>query len=116
MQPTNRFRPPEVEGPIYEMEVFVDEMDEGSGAGGGVASFLSGYALYKGEKFRFEAVAYGRIGGQNVSPNLSDDAIKRLHEIGADPESFTSQLQRKLVEGEINVIIPEGASPPSLDP
>ncbi len=93
----------------------MDEMDEGSGAGGGVASFLSGYALYKGEKFRFEAVAYGRIGGQNVSPNLLDDAVKRLQEIGANPESFTSQLQRKLVEGEITVIIPEGMSPPSLD-
>ncbi len=94
----------------------MDAMDEGSGAGGGVASFLSGYALYKGEKFRFEAVAYGRIGGQNVSPKLLDDAVKRLQEIGTNSELFTFQLQRKLVEGEISVIIPEGTSPPSLDP
>ncbi len=116
MQPTNRFRPSEAEGSVYDMEVFVDGMDEGSGTGGGVANFLSGYALYRGEKFRFEAIAYGRIGGQNVSPSLSEEATKRLQEIGANPESFTSQLQRKLVEGEINVIIPEGTSPPTLDP
>ena len=93
----------------------MDQMDEGSGTAGGVANFLSGYALYKGEKFHFEAVAYGRIGGQNVSPSLSNEAMKRLQEMDIDLDSFTSQLQRKLVEGEINVIIPEGTPPPSFD-
>jgi len=68
MLPSNRFRKPETEGPAYEMEVFVDEMDEGSGAGGGVANFLSGYAVYKGEKFRFEAVAYGRSEAKTSAP------------------------------------------------
>ena len=90
-------------------------MDEGSGTAGGVANFLSGYALYKGEKFDFEAVAYGRIGGQNVSPSLSNEAAKRLQEMDIDLDSFTSQLQRKLVQGEINVIIPEGTPPPRFD-
>ena len=98
------------------MDVYVDEMEEGSGAGGGVANFLSGYTVYKGEKFRFEAIAYGRIGGQNVSPNFATETAKRLQEAGVDLESFTASLQRKLVEGEITVIIPEGMSPPSLDP
>jgi len=104
------------------MEVVVDAMDEGSGAGGGVANFFSGYALFKGEKLPFDAIAYGRIGGQNVSPILKDETVKRLSELGIDIEAFTGQLQRKLVEGEITVHegeitvqTPEGAVPPGLD-
>ncbi len=114
MQPSNRFRPVE-EGPQYELDVFVDAMDEGSGSGGGVANFLTGYVLFKGEKLRFEAVAYGRIGGQNVSPILPEETVKRLKELDLDIEAFTGQLQRKLVEGEITVQIPEGMVPPSLE-
>lgn len=94
------------------MEVFVDEMDEASGVGGGVANFLTGYALYKGEKYTFEAVAYGRIGGQNVKPTLSGESMKRLEDLQVDVELFTARLQRKLVEGEMTVNIPEGAAPP----
>lgn len=96
------------------MEVYVDYMGESSGVGGGVANFLSGYAVYKGEKFLFEAIAYGRIGGQNVSPTLAEEASKRLQELEVDLELFTAQLQRKLVEGEISVVIPEGTHPPEL--
>lgn len=114
-QSSNPFRKPDVEGPEYEIEVFVDEMEEGSGAGGGVANFLSGYAIYKGEKFRFEAVAYGRIGGQNVSPTLADEAMKRLQEIGVELEPFVAHLQRKLVEGDITMQIPPGSAPPDFE-
>ncbi len=84
------------------MEVIIDYMDE-SGEGGGVASFLTGYVMYHGEKLPFEAVAYGRIGGQNVSPTLSSVAVERLEKLGMDPEVFAASLQRKLVEGEITV-------------
>ena len=113
-KPANPFRP-ETSEPEYPMQVFVDYMGESSGVGGGVANFLSGYAVFREEKFPFEAIAYGRIGGQNVSPTLTDESMKRLQDLSVDVETFTSQLQRKLVEGEINVIIPEGTPPPSLD-
>ncbi len=114
-KPANPFRRPESSQPEYLMQVYVDQMGESSGVGGGVANFLSGYALFQGEKFPFEAIAYGRIGGQNVSPTLTDESMKRLQELGVDVETFTAQLQRKLVEGEINVVIPEGMEPPRLD-
>ena len=97
------------------MEVIVDYMGESSGVGGGVANFLSGYVIFRGEKFPFEAIAYGRIGGQNVSPTLTDDSLKRLQDIDIDVENFTSQLQRKLVEGELNVVVPEGTPPPGME-
>ena len=116
MPPSSSFRSPDPDEPSYEMEVFIDEMGESSGVGGGVANFLSGYVVYRGERFHFEAVAYGRIGGQNVSPNLTEQAMKRLQELEVDLDSFNAQLQRKLVEGEITVVIPEGTPPPSLDP
>ena len=94
------------------MDVFIEQMDEASGVGGGVANFLAGYAVYKGEKFPFEAVAYGRIGGQNVIPTLSSESLKRLDDLQVNIELFTARLQRKLVEGEMTVVIPEGATPP----
>jgi len=97
------------------MQVVVDDMGESSGVGGGVANFLSGYAIFRGEKFPFEAIAYGRIGGQNVSPTLTNESIKRLQDLSIDLENFTAQLQRKLVEGEIQVVIPEGTPPPGMD-
>ena len=78
MNAQNPFRKAEEAQLQYEIDVFIDEMGDASGVGGGVANFLTGYAIYKGEKFPFEAVAYGRIGGQNVSPILQPEAIKRL--------------------------------------
>jgi hypothetical protein len=109
---TNPFRKEEEDTLQYEMDVFIDAMDEASGVGGGVANFLTGYAVYKGEKFPFEAVAYGRIGGQNVKPVLTSESIARLEGLQVDVELFTARLQRKLVEGEMTVNIPEGATPP----
>ena len=97
------------------MQVYVDYMGESSGVGGGVANFLSGYALFQGEKFPFEAIAYGRIGGHNVSPTLAEESMKRLQDLTVNVENFTAQLQRKLVEGEINVVIPEGTPPPEME-
>ena len=113
-RPVNPFRK-DVPQDTYRMEVVVDAMDEGSGTGGGVANFLTGYVVYNDEKLRFDAIAYGRIGGQNVSPMLTEDTLKRLRELSVDIDVFTEQLQRKLVEGEITVKLPEGAQPPSLD-
>jgi len=97
------------------MKVFVDYMGESSGVGGGIANFLSGYALFQGEKFPFEGIAYGRRGGQNVSRNLADESIMRLQDLNVKLELFTAHLQRKLVEGEMTVVIPEGTPPPELD-
>src|SRR5437879_12752888 len=112
MNAQNPFRKAEEAQLKYETDVFIDEIGDASGVGGGVANFLTGYAIYKGERFSFDAVAYGRIGGQNVSPILQPDAIKRLEELGVDLELFTARLQRKMVEGEMTVNIPEGTSPP----
>lgn len=113
-QQPNPYRPSEDTDAQYEMEVVIDHVEE-SGAGGGVANFLEGHVVYKGEEFQFEAIAYGRIGGQNVSPTLSEESAKRLQELRVDLELFTARLQRKLVEGEMTLKPPPGARPPELN-
>src|SRR5438094_909036 len=45
-------------------------------------------------------------------PTLTPESIKRLEDLRVDLELFTARLQRKLVEGEMTVNIPEGATPP----
>jgi len=47
-----------------------------------------------------------------VMPTLTPDAVQRLESLHVDMELFTARLQRKLVEGELTVNIPEGATPP----
>lgn len=91
----------------YEFEVHIDYV-----SGGEVANSLRGYLIFRGEKLRFSGVAYGRFGGQNVSPKLSRKTTKRLKELGADIEEFVSILQRKLVEGDIII----EAKPPEPPP
>lgn len=112
-EPANPFRPQENPEQQYEMEVFIDQVEE-SGVGGGVANFLQGHVVYNKEKLPFDAIAYGRIGGQNVSPTLAAESMKRLQDLNVDLELFTAQLQRKLVEGEMTVNIPPGTPPPNL--
>lgn len=78
------------------MEVHIDELDEGE-----VAQWLRGHVQLGAHAFPFEAIAYGRIGGQNVVPQLSAETIRRLQELAIDPSRFEERLQLKLVHGEI---------------
>jgi hypothetical protein len=45
-------------------------------------------------------------------PTLTPESVRRLENLHVDMELFTARLQRKLVEGELTVNIPEGATPP----
>src|SRR2546428_10972381 len=107
MNSQNPFRKAEDTQLQYDMEIFINEMGESSGVGGGVGNFLTGYVIYKGEKFPFEAVAYGRIGGQDVRPILQPEAIRSLEALKVDLELFTARVQRKMGEGEVNLNIPD---------
>src|SRR3989475_13141583 len=112
MSSQNPFRKAEDAQLQYDMDIFIDEMGESSGVGGGVANFLTGYAIDKGGKFPFEAVAYGRIGGQNVSPILQPEAIKRLEELNVDLALFTAGLKWKIAEGNMPLNISQGDTCP----
>ena len=78
-------------------------------SGGEIANLLKGYILAGGRKIRFSGVAYGRFGGQNVSPRLSPSAARRVSEIFGDVEGFEEDLQLRLVNGDFEIKPKENA-------
>ena len=60
-----------------------------------------------GEKlFPFTAIAFGRIGGQNIGAKLSNETESMLKELGHDLDEVIAQLQKNLLQGDLN--LPEG--------
>lgn len=84
-----------------EPQIYVEKAQ-----GGQYASKLRGYFIIKDTKLKFNAIAFGRIGGHNISLNLTKKTISKLKEFGYDTEDFQLVLQRKLVEGEVILIDP----------
>ena len=84
-----------------EPQIYVEKAQ-----GGQYASKLRGYFIIKDTKLKFNAIAFGRIGGHNISLNLTKKTISKLEEFGYDAEDFQLVLQRKLVEGEVILIDP----------
>lgn len=82
-------------------EIYVEKAQ-----GGQFASKLRGYFIVKDTKLKFNAIAFGRIGGHNISLNLTKKTLSKLEEFGYDTEDFQLVLQRKLVEGEVILIDP----------
>jgi hypothetical protein len=80
---------------LPKYEVFVDYVSEGD-----VANLLRGYVFVGGMKIRFTGVAYGRFGGQNVSPSLTPAAKKKATEAFGDYQAFEEDLQLRLVRGD----------------
>jgi hypothetical protein len=77
-----------------------------SARGSNIASKLTGYFLINNNKFRFTAVAFGRIGGHNIALTIAKKTINKLRKMGIDPNILQLTIQRKLIEGD--VILPEG--------
>lgn len=72
-----------------------------SSVGGNIASKLRGYILIDGKKLHFNALAFGRIGGHNVSLNLSRKTLAEVTKLGIDGEGLSLNLQRKIIEGDV---------------
>jgi hypothetical protein len=74
--------------------------------GSEIASKLIGHFVLNEEKFRFTAIAFGRIGGHNVNLRLSKKSADRLRGMGFNPEDVELAVQRKIIEGD--VVLPQG--------
>jgi len=81
-----------------KVDVFIN-----NSSGGEVASKLSGYFIVNNKSFRFSAIAFGRIGGHNISLKLSTSSINKLKKMEIDPEKLQLIIQRKLIEGDVNL-------------
>ncbi len=74
--------------------------------GSQMAAKITGKFILDNNEFRFTAIAFGRIGGQNVGAKLSDTTEKELEKLGYDVDEVINSLQRNLLQGDLT--LPEG--------
>lgn len=70
------------------------------------AKITGSFTINDGCKFRFTAIAFGRIGGQNIGAKLSDATQSELKKLGYDVDDVIMLLQRKLLQGDLT--LPKG--------
>ncbi len=80
--------------------------------GSQMAAKITGKFILDGNEFRFTAIAFGRIGGQNVGAKISKSTEKELEQLGYDVEEVIILLQRNLLQGDLT--LPEGLTKESF--
>ena len=74
--------------------------------GSQMAAKISGNFTLDENSFRFTAIAFGRIGGQNIGAKLSKETEKKLKSLGYDVDEVIMNLQKNLLHGDLT--LPEG--------
>jgi len=74
--------------------------------GSQMAAKITGKFTIDENDFRFTAIAFGRIGGQNVGAKLSSTTEKELKKLGYNVDYVIMTLQNNLLQGDLTV--PEG--------
>jgi len=71
-----------------------------------MAAKITGNFTIDENSFRFTAIAFGRIGGQNVGVKLSKKTENELKTLDYDIDEVINTLQKNLLQGNLN--LPEG--------
>ena len=74
--------------------------------GSQMAAKITGIFIIDNHSFKFNAIAFGRIGGHNIGAKISKAVQKELVKLGYDVDNVIGELQQKLVHGDIS--LPEG--------
>jgi len=74
--------------------------------GSQIAAKINGTFDIDGYSFKFNAIAFGRIGGHNIGAKISKTTQKELVKLGYNVDEVINELQQRLVRGDI--ILPEG--------
>ncbi len=74
--------------------------------GSQMAAKITGKFTLVDNEFLFNAIAFGRIGGQNVGAKISKTTEKELEKLGYDVEEVIITLQKNLLQGDLT--LPEG--------
>ena len=74
--------------------------------GSQIAAKITGTFDLGNHSFKFQAIAFGRIGGHNISAKVSKTTEKELAKLGYDTDEVLNELQQRLVRGDIT--LPEG--------
>ena len=71
--------------------------------GSQMAAKITGKFILDDHEFRFTAIAFGRIGGQNIGAKISKTTEKELVKLGYDVEEVIILLQRNLLQGPLTL-------------
>ncbi len=74
--------------------------------GSQIAAKITGTFTVDTHPFKFNAIAFGRIGGHNIGAKISKTTEKELVKLGYDVDKVIDELQQRLVRGDIT--LPEG--------
>lgn len=74
--------------------------------GSQIAAKITGFFIIDGHEFKFQAIAFGRIGGHNIGAKLTKSVQKELVKLGYNVDEVVNDLQQKLVRGDMT--LPEG--------
>jgi hypothetical protein len=80
-------------------------------SGSEMASKLTGYFVIRYQKFPFKAIAFGRIGGPNISLNIAKKNLDKIKKMSIDSDNLEILIRRKLIEGD--VVLPEDSKRPN---
>ena len=74
--------------------------------GSQMAAKITGTFTIDTHSFRFNAIAFGRIGGQNIGAKISKITEKGLEKLGYNVDEVITSLQINLLQGDLT--LPEG--------
>lgn len=74
--------------------------------GSQMAAKITGTFEIDNNSFRFTAIAFGRIGGQNIGAKISKTTEKALEKLGYVVDDVIMILQKNLLQGDLT--LPEG--------
>ena len=71
-----------------------------------MAAKIDGIFEIDDNSFEFLAIAFGRIGGQNIGVKLTEETENKLKVLEYNVDEVIDELQKKLVSGDLSV--PDG--------
>ena len=71
-----------------------------------MAAKINGIFEIDDNSFEFMAIAFGRIGGQNIGAKLSEETENKLKSLEYNVDKVIDNLQKKLISG--NLSVPDG--------
>ena len=71
-----------------------------------MAAKIDGTFEIDANSFEFSAIAFGRIGGQNIGVKLTEETENKLKALEYNVDEVIDDLQKKLISGDLSV--PEG--------
>ena len=84
-----------------DIKVHVSNVD-----GTQMAAKINGMFDIDNNSFEFTAIAFGRIGGQNIGVKLSEETQNKLKTLEYNVDQVIDDLQKKLISGSLS--IPDG--------